>query len=91
MKRNENATCANCPYWMSACNGYGECRVNHPQYEVDGEDATMWPITHQTSWCGEHPEFWEILTAHAPYTPDDYGFGFYSSVTTIETQQENEQ
>ena len=52
MKRNENATCGNCPYFGGDVgNQKGWCRLHGP--------ATLgYPTrTMDVSWCGDHPDF----------------------------------
>ncbi len=51
MKRNENATCANCPYMEPA----GLCH-KHPPINVDGWAA--WMAVYPSWWCADHPDFW---------------------------------
>jgi hypothetical protein len=59
MKRNENATCGNCPYWgvlpKSKC---GMCRL----YPADLEKLNV-------EWCGKHPEFWMPVEATVTSIP----------------------
>ena len=56
MKRNPDATCANCPYWAGGTD-HGECRAICPSgHEESDRD---WAVTHKVMWCGGHPEFWQ--------------------------------
>jgi hypothetical protein len=56
MKRNENATCGNCPYWaVGRTPVAGECRHLSPRL-INGDE--IWLHTCDSDWCGQHPEFW---------------------------------
>lgn len=60
MKRNENATCSNCPFSVTRTR-YGrmwlECHRNAPR-PVDGV-TDDWPAVAIDDICGEHPDFWQ--------------------------------
>lgn len=58
MKRNENANCGNCPYWLLSIpeDNIGECHRDNPR-AVD--PYRRWETTNIKEWCGQHPDFWE--------------------------------
>jgi len=59
----DRPTCRTCPYWDSGGEeDSGICRKScpktaKPQYEGDYSAFPVWPITLDTEWCGEHPDF----------------------------------
>jgi hypothetical protein len=71
-KRNEQATCGNCPYWSKYVDKL------HPGGKLyDGKlfgncQRTMGVIlsedsgTFNNDWCGDHPDFWEERPAPDP-------------------------
>lgn len=54
-------TCETCPFWVrSSANDQvlGECRRFPPNLHVEPYfNRGFWRNTHQTDWCGEHPDF----------------------------------
>jgi hypothetical protein len=68
MKRNENATCGNCPYWDEEKKDgrYGYCRRHSIQ---PGDEV---PTSGPKNWCGEHPDFWQTdLSKIVGAVPED--------------------
>jgi len=57
MKRNPNAKCGNCPYWLLSIpeDNIGECHRDNP-HAVD--PYRRWETTNSKEWCGQHPDFW---------------------------------
>jgi hypothetical protein len=43
-------TCKNCRYWKPKSGNYGECRKYAPK---SGDGIAKFPITLETTWCGE--------------------------------------
>lgn len=58
MKRNENATCGNCPYWYALDVEIGECRQDNAKVIDQDDGALVFPLVFKHEWCGQHPEFW---------------------------------
>ena len=61
-KRNNNATCGNCPYWHQ-----------NPQSTCGNCQAVSWTCIEKldTEWCGQHPDFWEAEAAKVSITYTD--------------------
>ena len=65
--RDTGLRCETCPFWervKEEC--FGECRLDPPiilSRQKPGLQAGVycywgvWPIAHQYSWCGKHPQF----------------------------------
>jgi len=54
----ERPTCGTCAYW-DARGLVGVCRRCIPVYDEDA--GAVFPKTHTTDWCGQHPQFAEWL------------------------------
>jgi len=56
----ERPTCETCPYWRDLRNPKneldesGECRRYPP---TPNKQVSLWPLTYDLHWCGEHPDF----------------------------------
>lgn len=64
----DRPTCETCPYWSAHEPGVattGTCRRTSPvppalQEQADWFNnifAGIWPVTEESDWCGEHPDF----------------------------------
>lgn len=61
-QRNPEATCATCPHWKRVEDaGHEELGVCHRLPNISGH-------THETWWCGEHPDFFLEETHNAEPT-----------------------
>ena len=70
MKRNPNAKCGTCPYWLLSIpeDNIGECHRDNP-HAVD--PYRRWETTNSKEWCGQHPDFWEAEAAKVSITYAD--------------------
>ena len=64
MKRNQDATCSNCPYWCLTKGDStgnlkrGECRLKEPHpIHQEGIVVCYWPPIGPDGWCAKHPDF----------------------------------
>ncbi len=55
----EQPTCEECPYWELLHINYGLCRKGQPVRVESMTEITTgrWPITWESDFCGEHPDF----------------------------------